>query len=64
MFLAHFRSIFPIFGAIFFLLENPALSHTTLYGFLAPCKNLEKTNDTIPRKFSERRKDGWTDAIS
>ena len=30
--------------------QNPALSCTTLYRFLAPCQNLEKTNDIIPRK--------------
>ena len=62
MFLAHFRFIFLIFTAIF--LENPALSRTTSYGFLAPCQNLEKTNDTIPRKRPDRQdgqKDGWKD---
>ena len=26
------------------------LSHTTSYGFLAPCQNLEKVNDTVQRK--------------
>ena len=26
------------------------MSCTTSYGFLAPSQNLEKTNDTIPRK--------------
>ena len=50
MFLAHFWSIFPIF-----------LSRTTSYGFLASCQNLEKTNETIPRKHPDRRKDGRTD---
>ena len=47
---------FPNFGGkkIFFL-ENPALSHTTTYGFLAPCQNLEKTDDTIPRKHPDRQ---------
>ena len=44
-------------GKIFFL-ENPALSCTTSYGFLAPCQNLEKINDTIPRKCPDRQKDG------
>ena len=38
-------------------LENLALSNTTSYGFLAICQNLEKTNDTIPRKL-QTRKDG------
>ena len=28
------------------------------YGFLAPCQNFEKTNDAIPRKRPDRRKDG------
>ena len=32
-------------------------SRTTSYGFLAPCQKLEKTNDTIPRKCSDRQKD-------
>ena len=41
--------------------EHSALSHTTSYGFLAPCQNLEKTNDTIPRKWLDRRKDGQKD---
>ena len=44
MFCAHFWSIFPIFGAFKFFPENPALSRTTLYGFLAPWKNLEENN--------------------
>ena len=34
------------------------MSHTTSYGFLASCQNFEKTNDTIPRKLPDRRKDG------
>ena len=42
-------------------LENPALLHTTSYGFLAPCQNLEKVNDTIQRKCQDRQKDGRTD---
>ena len=46
-----------MFGANKFFPENPALSRTTSYGFLAPCQNSEKTNDTIPRK----RLDGRTD---
>ena len=33
--------------------ENPALSHTTSYRFLASCQNLEKTNDK--RKRLDRR---------
>ena len=48
--LAHFWPVFPIFWAKNFLMENPALSSTTSYGFLASCQTLEKANDTIPRK--------------
>ena len=40
---------FPNFGGKNNILENPALSGTISYGFLATCLNLEKTNDTIPR---------------
>ena len=61
LFLAHFWPIFPIFWAKNFFLENPALSRKTSYGFLASCQNLEKTNDTIPRKRPDRRKDGRKD---
>ena len=32
------------------------LSDTTSYRLLAPCQNLEKTNDTIPRKRLDRFK--------
>ena len=52
-----FWPIFPIFGAKKIFLENPALSRTTSYGFLAPYQNLEKVNDTIQRK----RPDRWTE---
>ena len=61
LFLALFWPIFPIFGAKNFFLENPALSRTTSYGFLASCQNLEKTNNTIPRKRLDRWKDGRKD---
>ena len=54
----------PIFGPFLqfwgvkkIFLENPALTHTTSYGFLALCQNLEKTKDTIPRKCPDRWKD-------
>ena len=40
-------------------LENPARSALP-YGFLAPCQNSEKTNDTVPRKCLNRQKDGRT----
>ena len=33
----------------------------TSHRFLAPCQNLEKTNDAIPRKRPDRWKDGRTD---
>ena len=55
-----FWPIFPIFGAKKNFLENPALPCTTSYGFLAPCQNLEKVNDTIQRKHSDRRKKAET----
>ena len=42
-------------------MKNPVLSRTTSYGFLAPCQNLEKTNDTIPRKHPDGQKDGQKD---
>ena len=58
MFLAHSWSIFPIFGQKFFSPENPALSRKTSIGFLTLCKNLEKTNNTLPRKYPDRQKDG------
>ena len=52
--MAHFGSIFPNLGAKKIFLENPALSRTNSYGFLAPRQNLEKVNDTIQRN-------AWTD---
>ena len=61
LFFAHFGSIFPIFGAKKNFLENLALSCTTSFGFLAPCQNLEKVNDTIQRKCPDRQKDRWKD---
>ena len=54
----------PIFGAKRIFLENPALSRTTSYGFLVPCQNLEKDNDTIQRKCPDKRMEGRTDPIS
>ena len=56
-FLVHF----PNFGDKKKLSENPALSSTTSYGFLAPCQNLEKTDDAIPRKHPDGRTDGRKD---
>ena len=40
---------FPNFWGKKIFLKNPPLSCTTSYRFLAPCQNLEKTND----KFQE-----------
>ena len=62
--MAHFWSIFTILGAKKFFLENVALSRTSSYGFLAPCQNLGKTNDTIPRKCSDSRKDRRTERLT
>ena len=45
-----------VWGKIFFN-KYQALSHTTLYGFLALFKNLENSNNTILRKCSDK----WTD---
>ena len=59
--MAHFGPIFPIFGAKKIFPENLALSRTTSHGILALCQNLEKINNTIPRKHLERQKDGRTD---
>ena len=69
---APFLVHFPNFWGKKSFLENLALSYTNSYGFLASCQNLEKTNDTIPRKrtdwWKDGRKDGraegWTDPIS
>ena len=58
LFLVFFWPIFPIFGAKKIFLENPALSRTTSYGFLAPCQNLEKVNDIFQRKRLDRRTEG------
>ena len=55
-----FLTHFLIFLGKKLFLENQALSRTTSYGFLAPCQDLEKTNDTIPRERPDRRKDGET----
>ena len=52
---------FPKFWGKKIFLAYMALSCTTSYGFLAPCQNLEKTNDAIPRKCLDRQKDGRKD---
>ena len=58
--LASFLANFPYFGGKKNFSWKIWLSRTTSYGFLAPCKNLEKVNDTIQRKYLDRRKDGQT----
>ena len=58
-----FRSFSQFLGQKNYFWKN-RLPCTTSYGFLAPCQNLEKTNDTIPRKHMDRWKDkteGLTD---
>ena len=50
-------------GANTFFKKNPALSGMTSYGVLKPFENLEKTNDPIPRKQSDRWADGRTDTL-
>ena len=58
-----FWPISPIFGTKKMFLENPAVSCTTSYGLLAVCQNLEKVNNTIQRKYPDRRMEGRTDPI-
>ena len=54
MFLGHF---YPT--AIFS--KKIRLCHTIIYGPLTPCYVSEKTNEPIPRKLTDRRKDGRTE---
>ena len=54
-------SVFPILKGKKFLKENPPLSCRTSHRFLAPCQNLEKTDDTILRKHLDRERDGKVD---
>ena len=54
MFLGHF---YPT--AIFS--KKIRLCHTIIYGPLTPCYVSEKTNEPIPRKLTDRRKDGRAD---
>ena len=65
LFLTHIWPIFQILGAKKNFLGSLALSHTTSYRVLASCQNLERPNDTIPRKRPDRQKDGqmegWKD---
>ena len=36
------------------------MSHKTSSGFLAPCRNSEKSNDRLPKKIP-RQTEGWKD---
>ena len=64
MFLAHFWSILSILGENFFFLENPAMSHTTSYGFLAPCQNFELKMQFQENAQTDKRTEGQSDPIS
>ena len=57
MFLAPFGPFSQFWGKKNFFSENPALSHTTSYELQATYQILEKTYDTIPRKYLDRRMD-------
>ena len=57
MFLGHFWSYLP--DGDFF--KKIRLCHTIIYGPLTPCYVSEKTNEPIPRKLTDRRKDGRAD---
>ena len=61
LFLARFCPILPILGAKNFFAENSAVSRTIWYRFLSAYWNLEKTNDTIPRKGLNRQNYRWKD---
>ena len=61
-FLARFWSIFRIFGKKTFFSRKSGSARLTSNGFLAPCQNLEKTNDTIPKK-TPGQTEGQTDPI-
>ena len=37
------------------------LCHTTSYEFQAPCQNVEKSSNIIPRKHPDTQKAGWKD---
>ena len=49
-----FLAISSIFGAKKVFSNNPDQSRTTSNGFLAPCRNSKKSNDSIPRKHPDR----------
>ena len=58
MVLVNFGPIFPIFGTKKIFPENPALSHTTSHGILAPCRNLEKMTQFQENPSTDRRTNG------
>ena len=61
----HFWSIFPNLGAKNVFPENPALSRTTSYGFLALCQNSEKTIIQLQENiWTEGRTKGRTDSMT
>ena len=61
MFLVHFWTIFPIVGAKkIFSGTSGSATHNFIW-FLAPCQNLEKTENTRTDGRTEGRTDGRTD---
>ena len=56
-----FWSIFTIFGAKIFFLQKIWQSHTTSYGFLAPCQNSEKMIKFQENAQTDELTDGRTD---
>ena len=55
---------FPQFWEQNKIFKKIGLSCTTSQWLLAPWQNPEKSNDPIPRKHPDVRKQGWTDPIS
>ena len=49
-----FLAFFQNFGAKKVFSNNPDQSRTTSNGFVAPCRNSKKSNDSIPRKHPDR----------
>ena len=64
----HFWPILPFFwgrgggggGKKTFSRKSGCVTHTTSYGFLASCQNLEKINDPIPKK-APKQMEEWKD---
>ena len=61
MFLAPFGPFSQFWGKKIFFSENPTLSRTTSYALQATYQILEKSYDTIPRKYLDRRMDRRTE---